>query len=631
MSVAFALLAIAATVLMGDAAARRIGVPAPLVLVVVGALGSYLPFVPELRLSPEVVLYGILPPLLYAAAVSTSLVDFRRLKVGILSLAVGCVLFTAAGVGLLLYLLLPIPYALGFAVGAIVAPPDAVAATAVGRAIGLPRRVVAMLEGESLLNDATALVAMRTALAAAGLSAAHEVTVAGVALDFVRASLGGVLIGLAVATVVTFVRRRLEHTLSDTILSFAVPFAAYVPAEQVHASGVIAVVVAGLVLGHRSPVIQSAQSRLSERINWASVQFLLENAVFLLIGLQVSSTLAALRTSQIPESRIALAALGTLAVVLVLRPVWVFGNRLLTLVARRGDSLQLDPAESAVTSWAGMRGVVTLAAALLLPDGSTGPATPYREVLVVVAVVVTIGTLLIQGLTLPALARRVGVRGPDPREDALQAASVMQLASRAGLERLGQIAAVDEQTRAQIGERAQQRVDAMWEELGRRGSGEDLTPSERYRKAQLKFIAAQRAELLRVRDAGEVDHEVLRAVLNSLDIEESMLVRIAQRSEAAEASAMLPTETPGGDCEHLAAEQQCAEPDSHEGCQDCRAEGATDWVHLRMCVTCGHVACCDSSPRKHATAHFQATGHPVMRSFEPGESWRWCFIDELTG
>ncbi len=253
MEIAIGLLAIAATVLGGAWFADRLGLPAPLVLILVGIIGSYLPFVPEVALSPELVLLGILPPLLYAAAIRTSLVDFRNNRAVILSLSVGLVLFTALGVAVFLQWALGIDFWVAFALGAVVGPPDAVAATSIGRQIGLPRRLVSILEGESLVNDATALVTLRTALAAGGLAASAfgtEVTVGTVVGDFVWASLGGVAVGFAVAVVVSVLRKHFTtEPAFDTVLSFMVPFAAYVPAEELHASGVIAVVTAGLVLG----------------------------------------------------------------------------------------------------------------------------------------------------------------------------------------------------------------------------------------------------------------------------------------------------------------------------------------------------------------------------------------------
>lgn len=628
MQIATGLLAIAATVLGGAWLADRLRLPAPLVLILVGIVGSFLPFVPEVALTPEVVLLGILPPLLYAAAIQTSLIDVRTYKGTILSLSVGLVLFTALVVALFLGQVLGLEFAVAFAIGAVVAPPDAVAATAVGRQIGLPRRLVTILEGESLVNDATALVALSTALAAAGLvsgGVTRTVTFGGVVGQFVWASVGGAAIGFVVSLVVVWLRRWFStEPAFDTVLSFMVPFAAYVPAEELHASGVIAVVTAGLVLGHRSPRSQTGASRLAERINWGSIQFLLENTVFLLIGLQVFYVVEKVRDSALSWGTIAWAAFGTLLVVLLARPAWVFPFRW-----AKATLLRLEApspwSHTAVLSWAGMRGVVTLAAALLLPE-----KTPHREVLVLVAVVVTVGTLLIQGTTLPGLARRLGVRGPDPREDALQAATVLQAATRAGLDALDAMPDVDEATRATLRDRADDRLNQMWERLGPRGVDVDETPSERYVRARMAMLQAERGEVLRLRDEGRADQAVLRVVLGALDLEETMLDRIDDQQERLAESEMLPVETIEAPCEHLKDTDSCAEPRTPEGCEECLRDGTT-WVHLRLCLQCGHVGCCDSSEFKHATAHYHETRHPVMRSIEPGETWRWCFVDEVVG
>ena len=626
MEIGLTMLAIAATVLVAARLSLRTGVPAPLLLMLIGIVGSYLPFVPEITLSPDVVLFGVLPPLLYAAAIQTSLVDFARNRAVIASLSVGLVLFTALGVALVTWWLLPIPFAVAFALGAIVAPPDAVAATAVGRQIGLPRRLVSILEGESLVNDATALVSLRTAISAAGLGAAlavHEVNAESIALDFVRALFGGIGVGITVAVIVEVVRKHATNPTFDTVLSFMVPFAAYLPAESFHASGVIAVVTAGLVLGHRSPRSQPGSSRLSERINWVSIQFLLENAVFLLIGLQVFYVIDRVSASPLSAGRIAAAAVAVLLAVLLLRPIWIVLYR--WVLPDRFDGAGAPWSHTVVLSWAGMRGVVTLAAALLLPT-----TTPQRDVLILIAVVVTVGTLLIQGTTLPKLAHRLGVRGPDPREDALQTATVMQSAARAGAAVLEGRTDLDEATRGLLRARSEDRVNQLWEQLGRRGDDVRETPSEAYRRSRLDMLVAERAELLRLRDAGQVDHEVLRVVLAALDLEETMLERIDERAQALREEDLLPSERLAGPCTHLAEAPTCLDPRTPDGCEECLRDG-TKWVHLRLCLECGHVGCCDSSPGKHATAHFHEAGHPVMRSFEPGEAWRWCFVDELTG
>jgi NhaP-type Na+/H+ or K+/H+ antiporter len=550
---------------------------------------------------------------------------------------VGLVLFTALGVGLVAWLLLPISFALALALGAIVAPPDAVATTSVARRIGLPRRITTILEGESLLNDATALVTLRTALAATGLVVAHgvgstgedapEVTVSSVGIDLLIASVGGVAIGVVAFFVIGLMRKHLTEVPADTALSFVAPYLAYVPAEQVGASGVLAVVTAGLLLAHKAPILQTAPSRLSERINWSSITFVLENSVFLLIGLQIAGLLDDVANDdELSVARTLVVGLAVLITCLVLRPVWMIP---FTLFANRRADPDVDRRDrlrgALVGSWAGMRGVVTLAAALTLPED-----TPLRAQLVVIALVVTVGTLMLQGSTLPALARALDVRGPDPREDALQEATVLGATTGAGLRLIESDPSADEPTVAAIRDQATARVNRSWERLGTLGPGDDETPSEARARVRTEMIREERAELLRIRDSGGVDHEVLTAVLGQLDAEESALIWGATRAGAVRHSPLRPPDRIAGACDHLVAAETPKAPTSAEGCPSCLAEGLT-WVHLRACAECGQVGCCDSSIGKHSEAHFHETGHPVMRSIEPGEAWRWCYADELVG
>ena len=292
---ALTILAIAAAVLVVTALAERLNFSAPLLLMLVGIGASFVPFIEVPELTPDLVLLGLLPPLLYATAIRTSLIDFRANIRPIGALSVLLVVVTALGVGLITWWILPVDFAVAFALGAVVAPPDAVAATSIARRVGLPRQLVTVLEGESLVNDATAITCLRVAIAAIG----GAVSVAEVTGGFLIAAGGGVLVGLLVAAVVMPIRRRITQPVFDTAISLLVPFAAYVPAEQIprsaefHGSGIIAVVTAGLILGHKSPVIQTGQSRLSERVNWATISFLLENTVFLLIGLQARRIVSA--------------------------------------------------------------------------------------------------------------------------------------------------------------------------------------------------------------------------------------------------------------------------------------------------------------------------------------------------
>ena len=621
MEVALTLVSLVLVVAAVSALGRRSGLPAPLLLVVVGVIGSYLPFVPVIHLEPELVLVGLLPPLLYAAALRTSLLDFRSNRRPIALLSVGLVLVTALGVALIATRLLPIPFSAALALGAVVAPPDAVAATSIARRIGMPRRIITILEGESLVNDATALVLLRTALAAFG----GGLSVWGVAGDFLLAAGGGVLVGLLVAAIIGKIRVLVTETVLDTTVSLVAPFAAYILAEQIHASGVLAVVVTGLILGHRAPVIQSPASRISEANNWRTIQFILENLVFLLIGLQVSSILDQVRTSAISLERIGGFSLVILASVMLIRPLWVFPA---TYLPRRIKSIRrADPAppwqHPAVISWAGMRGVVTLATVFILPSD-----IPFREVLVATALVVTAGTLLIQGFTLPSVVRRLGIRGPDPREDALQEASVLQEATAAGLAELDRIVTPADpgQIVELIRSRSTQRSNAAWERLG---SSLTETPGTTYSRLRLAMLQAERARVLELRNTGKLPDEVLRSVLGLLDTEEAALdVLIEGEEERRETE--LAIESPHGGCDHLNNAPITAVPKTPEGCQECLEMGST-WVHLRLCLSCGQVACCDSSPNRHAFAHSRRTGHPVVRSFEPGEAWRWCYTDSLVG
>jgi len=589
---------------------------------------SFLPLIRLPELSSELVLIGFLPPLLYAAAIRTSVIDFRANRRSIAQLSVLLVVVTALGVGLITWLILPVSFPVAFALGAVVSPPDAIAATTIARRVGLPRRLVTILEGESLVNDATAITCLRVAIAAIG----GTFTAASATVGFLIAALGGVAVGVIVALIVVPIRVRITQPVFDTAISLLVPFAAYLPAETLnvggfHGSGVISVVTAGLILGHKSPVIQSGQSRLSERVNWATIEFLLENTVFLLIGLQARSIIEANSQSDLSALQIAGFCAAVLGGVILIRLLWVLGTR--PLLFRRDKDVSdgtVPWSYALVIGWAGLRGVVTLAAAFLIPVG-----VPFRDTLVLAAMVVTAGTLLLQGLTLPLLVHALNLRGPDARSDALQAATVLQTSSNAAIAHLGDIIGPEDapETVQLLHDRIAARPDAMWEKLGR--PGDDETPAEQYRRLRLKTLDIERDEVLKIRSSGTVDHDIIEQVLGSFDIEESMLTIATERSERL--SEEEPVTTPmvsAGPCGHLDHSPASIEPNGPGICEDCIREG-TRTVHLRICLSCGNVGCCDSSVGRHASRHFTNSRHPVMRSFEPGESWRWCYIDERIG
>jgi CPA1 family monovalent cation:H+ antiporter len=362
-------------------------------------------------------------------------------------------------------------------------------------------------------------------------------------------------------------------------------------------------------------VLKTAQSRIAERINWRTIAFLLENTVFLLIGLQLDWILADVHASTLPNSRIAVVCLATLATVVVVRLAYMY----LTWLFRRSNPL--PPTWTFLIGWAGMRGVVTLAAAFVIPEDA-----PHREVLLLVAFTVVAGTLFLQGLTLPLLTRLLRVPAPDPAEDALARATLLQQAADAGFEKLEELEYDDHHgVVAQIRARLDQRTFAAWEQLAT--TVDEETPSELYARIRGEMIEAERAKVLLVRSKGNVPSEVVTQVLGMLDIEESMLDAGTAAREGVRTGTL--AFTAGRRCDDLDAHPAVETP-ADAVCATCVADG-TRWVSLRLCLDCGHVGCCDSSVGKHASAHFHETLHPVVESADPGESWRWCYVHNLTG
>jgi monovalent cation/hydrogen antiporter len=493
--------------------ARRTGVLAPILLVVVGIAMSYVPFVPELRLDPDLVLEGILPLLLYAAAIQASVPAFRRLLRPIVLLAVGHVWFITALVGLVLHAVVPeIPLAVALALGAIVSPPDAVAATAIARRLGLPRRLVTILEGESLINDATALVTLR-ATVAAGAGAAMSWGEAG--REFVLAAFGGLLLGGVVGVVAAWIHRLTDDPLLDNTVSILTPFVAFVPAGYIGASGVVAVVVCGLFVGHKRPLLMGAASRLQMDAFWRVTQFLLEGLVFLLVGLQIRLIVDGLTGAW---SSVLVSTLVVVLVVVLGRFVWVFPAGyvpfLLPWVRRREPVPPL--ANVTVVAWAGMRGVVSLAAAFSLPL-----TFPMRDLLLWITFVVIVVTLVGQGTTLALVARRLGVNRDDRQADLLAEAEIRQAAFRAAERTLEEQAGdAPAYVVARLRRWAEDRANQVWERLG------DPTrepPSQAFRRLRAAMIEAERGVFLDARNAGRIPDEVRNQVEVEQDLEELML------------------------------------------------------------------------------------------------------------
>lgn len=513
--VSLALGAVAAVALMA-LVARRTGLPSPVLLALLGLAYAMLPG-PNVVLNPEVVLVLIIPPLLYSAALNASLLDIRANRGVIASLSVGLVLATALAVGAVATLVVPgLPFAAGCALGALVAPPDAVASIAIGRRLGLPRRLLTIIEGEGLINDATALTTYRVAVAAVGGS--FSLLAGG--RDFLVSAGGGAVIGLAVAWIIGLIRRRLEEPLVENALSLATPFLAFLPAEELHVSGVLAVVVCGLVLGHHAPLLLSGGARLQTRAVWRLIDFLLEGLVFLLIGNQLPEVLRGLQAY--PTTTVVTASVAVVAVAVLVRPLWVFlTTALARLIWRRAPGLPWR--QQAILSWAGSRGVISLAAAFALPrQAGDGTPFPARDLLLFLTFVVVLATLVGQGLTLAPLLRRLGVL-PDQQAQLLEQAAARHASVAVGLRRLEELT-VAETPPAGVTERlvaaAQARRNAGWEQLGRAGSE---TPSLTLARLRREMIVAEREELLRWRDAGRLDDGGLRTLEAELDIEEGLL------------------------------------------------------------------------------------------------------------
>jgi CPA1 family monovalent cation:H+ antiporter len=513
------------------AAARRTPVPAPLLLVAAGLAVSYVPGVPGYTLAPDVVLPLVLPPLLYTSSMESSYLDLRAYKRPVALLSVGYVLFATVVVGWAAYLVVPgLPLPAALVLGAVVAPPDAVAATAVARRVGLPSRITTILQGESLLNDATAITAYKVALAAA----IGESTTWGEGIgEFLRAAVGGVGVGLVLMAPIHWLRTHVKEALLQNTLSLLIPFVAYSVAEQLHASGVLAVVVVALHLGHRAWEVDFA-TRLQEEAVWKMVAFVLESAVFALIGLQLPVVLKGLGAYDPGEA--AWYAFVVFLVVVAARFVWVYPSTFVPrLVSRHIREREDNPTWRGpiVTSWAGMRGVVSLAIAFSIPHTVHGGGPfPQRDLILFLTFTTVIGTLVVQGLTLPPLIRLLRFPGRDQQAATLAEANAQAQASLAAQQRLEELLADERNTlpppladrlRAVV----EYRRNAVWERLGQSNPRTGESVDDTYRRLSRQVIATERDVFVRLRDRRYIDDEMLRTLLRRLDFEEAAAYREA--------------------------------------------------------------------------------------------------------
>jgi monovalent cation/hydrogen antiporter len=521
--------------------ATRLKIPYPILLVLGGSALGFVPGLPPVMLDPELVFLLFLPPLLYVSAIFTSWRDFRANIRAISLLAVGLVLMTTFVVGAVVHTVTGIPWAAAFVLGAIVSPTDAIAATAVAQRLGVPRRIVTILEGESLVNDATGIVAYRVAVAAV-VTGAFSIWEAG--LQFVVGAAGGIAAGFAVGWLVIWARRHLSEDPSvQNIVSLLTPFVAYLAAEELphslwemfherygvpgelHFSGVLAVVTTGLYLGRKGPYIISSGTRLQGYATWELITFLLNGLIFILIGLQLRSVVEGL--DDLTAGRIIFyAVLASLTVILV-RIIWVFPATYVPRWAIRRIR-ERDPPPPwrsvSVVAWTGMRGVISLAAALALPlQTAAGTPFPDRDLIIFLTFCVILATLVVQGLSLPVLIRALGLED-DHIGDKEETHGRIQVAE-AALERLDELADED-WVREDTTERIRGLYTYRRTRFASRFVGDPDGVEERsaaYQRLMVELLGAQRLRLVRLRDEGRIGDEVMHRIERDLDLEESRL------------------------------------------------------------------------------------------------------------
>lgn len=503
--------------------ARRIGTPYPIVMVVGGFLISLVPGIPEITLNPDIVFLVVLPPLLYAAAWTTSWREFRYNLVSIFLLAFGLVGFTVALVAAIAPRIFGgFDWRLGFILGAVVAPTDAIAATSIARRVGLPRRLVDVLEGESLINDATGLLALQ--FGTAMVMGSRIPTVLDGALTLVWLTAGGLAVGVLVGWVVDLIERQIDDAPIEITLSILVPYAAYLTAQRVHASGVLAVVACGLFLARRSVRFFSPSVRIQIWAVWQSLNFVLNGFVFVLIGLQLPSIRASISGYR-PSALLIGAATFTLILIAV-RLVWVYPGAILAWLFRIRALHQREARPSFrgvfVLGWTGMRGVVSLAAALALPVSlPDGSAFPQRNVIVFVTFSVILVTLVFQGVTLPPLIRALrlaGTAGPNCEE-----VEARRIALNAALAHLRDASAKDsdsEDVYADLIHHYEQRLATI---RPSEDGEQDATKHNRYIELSLEALRVERNTAIALRDEGRISDEVLRHLERELDLNETRL------------------------------------------------------------------------------------------------------------
>lgn len=501
----------------------RIRVPYPILLVLAGIAIGLIPGLPKITLEPEIVFLIFLPPILYAAAWNTSWADFKAARRPITLLAIGCVLFTTCAVAWVAQLLIPeLGWAEAFVLGAIISPPDAVAATSATKGLGLPKRVITILEGESLVNDATGLIAYRYAVAAV-VSGAFEFWHAG--LEFLIVAIGGIALGFVMGFAFKWIHKVTpDNPTTDTTLTFLAPFVTYLAAEAMEISGVLAVVVAGLYMSWNSSTVFSQQTRLQANGTWNTAIFILNGIIFILIGLQLPEVMDAIEDNSI-GTLIGYGAIVSAAVI-VGRIIWVYPATFIPrAISKRIRTTEPRPSPRTVTivAWSGMRGVVSLAAALALPltlDG-TQPF-PNRNLIIFLTVCVIFCTLVLQGLTLRPLIQWLKIKPDDGERRSEEAARLRLATSIIEFIEENYSLALSEDVLNRIKTKYEIRIQRMRND-GTRNVLDDEKINE-FHRIQQELLDKERSLILELRDKAKVSDETMRRIEYELDLEETRLI-----------------------------------------------------------------------------------------------------------
>jgi monovalent cation/hydrogen antiporter len=507
--------------------AEKIRLSYPILLVLAGIGIGLIPGLPQIQLSPEVIFLIFLPPILYYASWYTSWPDFKESRRPILLLALGCVLFTTCGVAIVAHYFIPsLSWPVAFLLGAIISPPDAVAATSVTKGLGVPRRVITILEGESLVNDATGLIAYRYAIAAVttGSFVLWEAS-----LQFLLVAGGGILIGLAVGWIIFWIHKLTGASPTvNTSLTFLTPYIVYLSAEEVHVSGVLAAVSCGLFLNWNSSEILTHKSRLQAVSVWDTVVFILNGIIFILIGLQLPYVLEGIKEEYTVGELVYYGVVVSLAVILF-RIIWVYpGTYLPRLLSKKVRKKEAFPELSRVTvvAWTGMRGVVSLAAAMAVPltIGNNVPF-PHRNLVLFLTFCVILATLIIQGLSLPYLIKAMGIKNDGSAEkEETDAKLELALGAIEYIESNISYGVVTDEVLAQIKTKYEIRMQRLLGKQGKTDLRYDSEQLKQFHKIQEEILHHERKLLSQLRKEKRLNDEVIKRLEYELDLEESRLI-----------------------------------------------------------------------------------------------------------